>query len=119
LELKLLLTVVPPGAELFQLPIASRLQLSALGTPEVELRLPLVIVSRLVPLLPLLVSVPRLKLVRRALSQPFALASTMMLCVTTRSNSSIDLRVAVLARRAEPRLRLIMLLTVSTCQRWP
>ena len=36
----------------------------------------------------------------------------------TRNSSSIDLRRGVLARRAEPRLRLSMLLTVSTCQRW-
>ena len=36
-----------------------------------------------------------------------------------RSSSSRERRRAVVARRAEPRLRLIMLLTVSTCQRCP
>ena len=54
-----------------------------------------------------------------ALSQPFALHKIMMLWMTTRSNSSIERRRADLARRAEPRLRFIMLLTVSTCQRCP
>ncbi|HEV7300335.1 MAG TPA: hypothetical protein VGN72_13290 [Tepidisphaeraceae bacterium] len=46
-------------------------------------------------------------------------ASSMMLCVSTRSSSSCRLPTALRARMAEPRLRLIMLLAVSACQRWP
>jgi hypothetical protein len=45
-----------------QLPTGSRFHELAFGTPVVELRFSVLILSKLLPLLPLLVSVPQLKL---------------------------------------------------------
>ena len=46
---------------------------------------------------------------------PACYCKSMILWVTTRRSNSLDLRRAVLARKAEPRLRLIIEFTVSLC----